>query len=330
MTVRPVVSSGENGKFSRLPIIVEVMERSNQLDPVHWHNYTQIWYVLRGTLLHSIDGQFYEQPPGACAVVLPYTVHSIDARDDGDGVYMLSISFEDRSLSARGYSIFSYSKERAFFDGFKIPHYIELSGENKEHMDAIAYNMIEEFGKHKKMSFDKLADLLAGLLHSICLEPADNNKGLEVVADRAHMITKTVAYIASNISKKFTLDELCAHACMSRCAFTKNFKLVTGMTSKEFLTSMRIGRAGMLLTYTDKTLIEIAAEVGFYDNAHFLRAFVDHHGITPIAYREHNRDQAYILDDVYQKRWAWYYEDSENEHITDLTDNASAKNDTNK
>ncbi|MBQ8004217.1 MAG: helix-turn-helix transcriptional regulator [Oscillospiraceae bacterium] len=311
MSSRPSVNSSVGGMLSRIPVLVEVMDRKNCLDPSHWHNYTQIWYVLRGTLLHNIDGEFHEQPPGGCAVVLPYTMHSVDARDDGEGVYMLSISYEDTFLSNRGYSIFSYFKERAFFDGFKIPLYTVFSPSDKERADAIAHGMIEEFGRHKEMCFDKLSDFLADLLHIVCTEPTGDSKGLEVVTDRAHMITKTISYMSANISKKFTLDELCAHACMSRCAFTKNFKLVTGMTSKEFLVSARIHRAGLLLTYTDKSLPEIAADVGFYDNAYLSRVFSEHYGVTPMTYREKNRVTAYAQDEIYRKRWAWYFDDND-------------------
>ena len=66
---------------------------------------------------------------------------------------------------------------------------------------------------------------------------------------------------------------------------TDNAKVVGRQTK----TSPRIGRQHeerKLLSGTDKTMAEIAAEVGFYDEAHFVKTFKRSRGVTPGEYRQ--------------------------------------------
>ncbi len=49
---------------------------------------------------------------------------------------------------------------------------------------------------------------------------------------------------------------------------------------------MRINAACELLTTTDRTIADIAGDVGFYDQSHLTNEFVRRKGLTPARYRE--------------------------------------------
>lgn len=308
MSGRPATRSS-NEMLALLPVLVEVYNRRSS-DPPHWHDYTQIWYVLRGSLRHTFGDVEYIQREGDCAVILPYTLHSIDSRDCED-TYALSISYTDRFLTDRGYDIFSYSKHRARFEGLSIPAHEVFAGARKTIADSLAIAMIDEFSKHRAMSFDLIAEHLAAFLRNLCREPAGSAHGMDTVAERAAVITDTLQYIANNLNKKHSLDSLCRRACMSRSAFTKNFKAVTGMTSKEFLLSERLQRTYSLLVFSDKTIDEIAREVGFYDSSYLNNAFREKYGETPTQYRQKHRAEAQRGDAVFRSRWAWFFDEEE-------------------
>lgn len=58
------------------------------------------------------------------------------------------------------------------------------------------------------------------------------------------------------------------------------------MPPVEYLILTRINAARDLLETTDRTISDIAQEVGFYDHSHFVRHFKHIRGCTPNQYRK--------------------------------------------
>ena len=67
------------------------------------------------------------------------------------------------------------------------------------------------------------------------------------------------------------------------------FKATYGFSPREFLLRHRIERAKPLLAKTDRTITDIALEMGFHDGAHFARHFGNYAGMTPLAFRTRQR-----------------------------------------
>ena len=63
------------------------------------------------------------------------------------------------------------------------------------------------------------------------------------------------------------------------------FKQYFGLSINRYRNKRRIDRAKFLLVTTDKTLEEIAQEVGFDDKYYFSRLFAKYEGISPLQYR---------------------------------------------
>ena len=55
--------------------------------------------------------------------------------------------------------------------------------------------------------------------------------------------------------------------------------------ASNYITTIRLNAARKLLSTTKKSVTDIAAEVGFFDQSHFTRAFKRERGITPGQYR---------------------------------------------
>ena len=57
-----------------------------------------------------------------------------------------------------------------------------------------------------------------------------------------------------------------------------------GLTPHNWLIQLRLERACLLLRLPNQNLAQVAANVGFYDQSHFNRAFRKWYGITPSQY----------------------------------------------
>jgi AraC family transcriptional regulator len=93
-------------------------------------------------------------------------------------------------------------------------------------------------------------------------------------------------YIDSRLGSPLPLNELAAHAGISRAAFTRDFRLATGLSAHQYLTKRRVSAAMHLLHESDLELAHIAQETGFSSQSHFTDTFHAVTGVTPRRYRE--------------------------------------------
>jgi AraC family transcriptional activator of mtrCDE len=84
-----------------------------------------------------------------------------------------------------------------------------------------------------------------------------------------------------------SVDSLADEAIMSRSVFAERFRAAFGSTPISFLHDLRLRRAAEQLRQKGETSVEqIAHRVGFNSRSHFSRAFKDHFGVSPAAFRE--------------------------------------------
>lgn len=81
------------------------------------------------------------------------------------------------------------------------------------------------------------------------------------------------------------VDTVAGRMGLGRTQFYRKIKALTGHSPVELLRDMRLARARNLLTTTEKTVAEIAYEVGFSTPAYFGKCYKDRYGDTPAAIR---------------------------------------------
>jgi transcriptional regulator GlxA family with amidase domain len=92
-------------------------------------------------------------------------------------------------------------------------------------------------------------------------------------------------FMEDNYERSFDLDHLASIANLSKYHFARRFKSETGMTSRQYLTGLRLGRAVLLLRATRMSISEVCFAVGFGDLTHFERVFKKQFGRTPTQFR---------------------------------------------
>ena len=98
-------------------------------------------------------------------------------------------------------------------------------------------------------------------------------------------IRKAVVYLNDHYAENVTVEHLAGISGYSVAQFRRLFHSLVGMAPSEYVTSVRINAAKTLLRTTGKRIIDIAAETGFFDHAHFIRTFRRLTGTTPAKYR---------------------------------------------
>ena len=77
------------------------------------------------------------------------------------------------------------------------------------------------------------------------------------------------------------VDDLAADMNLSRVQLYRKVKAISGSSPVELLRTARLNRAYQLLLSTDKTVSEVAYDVGFSSPSYFSKCFKDKYGISP-------------------------------------------------
>lgn len=102
-------------------------------------------------------------------------------------------------------------------------------------------------------------------------------------------IARTIDYVVAHSDRTLTLAELAKVCGVSRFHFLRVFRDAVGSTPSRFLTGVRIERAKALLRRTERSVTEIALEVGFSEQSAFTRAFRRQVGASPVGFRGRER-----------------------------------------
>lgn len=97
--------------------------------------------------------------------------------------------------------------------------------------------------------------------------------GIKILADK----------ITSHPEQKLPIETLAADIFVSKYYLIRKFKSSIGMTPHQFCIQNRIRKSQGMLD-EEKTISRIAAEMGFYDQSHFDKAFQRIVGISPSEY----------------------------------------------
>ena len=103
--------------------------------------------------------------------------------------------------------------------------------------------------------------------------------------------TKVIDYIHSRYASKLSIGELAKLSRLSESQLTRRFRKLFGVSPHEYILRVRVDAARTLLEETNRTISDIALEVGFTDHSHFIRSFKQLRGITPTQYRKRHHEQ---------------------------------------
>ncbi len=103
-----------------------------------------------------------------------------------------------------------------------------------------------------------------------------------ISAGASVFITHYKEVVESRLSNsELSVEDLAADMNLSRVQLYRKVKAITGSTPIELLRTARLSRAYQLLLTTDKTISEVAYQVGFTSPSYFTKCFKEEYGMLP-------------------------------------------------
>lgn len=102
-------------------------------------------------------------------------------------------------------------------------------------------------------------------------------------------LAKAIAHLNEHYREPLSTEDLARIAALSVSQFERIFRKTFGVSPRQYLLRVRMERASRLLAETDDTVSSIAMECGFYDHAHFTKAFNRSKRVSPSRYRREHQ-----------------------------------------
>ncbi|MBD0269338.1 MAG: helix-turn-helix transcriptional regulator [Cyanobacteria bacterium Co-bin8] len=98
----------------------------------------------------------------------------------------------------------------------------------------------------------------------------------------SQQLKQVIEYVHDNLGEELSLTALAEQTNLSAFHFARLFKKSLGLSPHQYMLQTRVERAKRLITKANRPdLADIALQVGFYDQAHFTKAFKRVVGIPP-------------------------------------------------
>ncbi|TWT49376.1 Exoenzyme S synthesis regulatory protein ExsA [Rubripirellula amarantea] len=98
-----------------------------------------------------------------------------------------------------------------------------------------------------------------------------------------------IQHMDKHYNEPISMAEMAKKANLSTTHFNARFRAILRLSPTEYVLSRRVQHAQRLLTQTEMSIVDIGAEVGFFDQSHFTKRFRRVTGLTPRGYRKRFR-----------------------------------------
>ncbi len=161
---------------------------------------------------------------------------------------------------------------------FKFYTYVSIDTDKMGNIHKLYLNMIDDFNTN---IFSSTIDKETAEIYT---DEAESNMTTQ------NTTSEIIDFINNNLSNKdLGVPMICDHMNLSSTKLSRDFKSTTGETISKYIQYRRIELAKEMLNNTNRSINEIADQVGYDYTVSFIRAFKRHEKMTPSEYRSlHN------------------------------------------
>ncbi|QDU54810.1 helix-turn-helix domain-containing protein [Aeoliella mucimassa] len=265
------------------------VERRDPQQPfgVHTHEFSELVIITGGRGLHVTGDDSWQLSAGDVFAIggsMPHDYLNMDR------LRLINVLFDQNELSLDLLDLSSLPGYHALFrlePAYRKRHQFNsrLRLKPTEVATAIGFvDQLEDELQRRGPGFRFMATAmfmqLVGYL-SRCYSQSNNADSRALLR-----IASSITHLETHYSESIHLEELVAMAKMSKRSFLRTFEAAMGCTPIAYLIQLRTTQAAKLLRQTDRSVTDIAYDVGFNDSNYFTRQFRKHFGMSPRTYRQ--------------------------------------------
>ncbi|SFE08272.1 AraC-like ligand binding domain-containing protein [Paenibacillus catalpae] len=277
--------------FTNGPIHIRKHNRFAPM-PLHYHNFIELNYIYSGSCRQWINGQEVVLREGQVCLLDSEVVHSIEAMGDNDiliNIIMKKNTFTSSFLSRFGSrGIVSDFLANAITENTNHNRYIVFESEGHGELQWFMRSlMCEAFGSRayaEEMIYNYIMLVFTELMRVYAVRTNNESQHGAAKAD----LIQVLDYIEQNF-RDCTLTQLSKAFSFNANYLGNMLKKRTGKTFIELVKTQRLIHAAGLLANTDKPIEDIAQAVGYSSLGFFYRIFAEQYGMTPMVYRNGQR-----------------------------------------
>ena len=258
------LSLHECGRQTSLP------KTNNRFAPSQFH---MLHYVLHGKGVLTLSGVSHQMKQGDCFYVPPGTVPSLSSGSSDPWAYEW-VGFGGTRSSEIVSRLGLSAETPVIHDG---------SMTLKSHFDAIVNEYLASGGLNL-YCLGEFTSLLGRILRKNGAEERGGD-------DKAAHIFAAKEYIRHNFQNQITIEDIAKNVGVSPNYLSSLFNKFEGMSTKFYLTKIRMETASSLLKSGTCLVKDAGAMVGYPNQLHFSSEFRKYFGICPRAYIESERSK---------------------------------------
>lgn len=242
--------------------LIEAQYNNHSFKP-HYHLDYHIGLISHGQQIFNYKGNKHQVGPGFIQVMMPDQVHD-------------SQTIVEQGFTTRIFSISSNWFSNLVAEEQVLPliqHCIN---------DKLLYQQLMSLHCHlgEQKSAQLALDSFSLEVFSHLIQRYSDVELAPVYAIGAKHIYQLREYLMAHLAEKIHLSGLAKLCQLSESQLLRQFKRTMGITPYAWLARLRLEEALALLK-AGQSSTQVSYQVGFYDQAHFVKAFIKAFGLTP-------------------------------------------------
>jgi AraC family transcriptional activator of pobA len=280
---------GKEGDFFADRFSELLQEHGQVITTPHRHSFYFSIMFTRGSGQHEIDFHVYEVTPGSVFMMSPGQVHSWRISKDVEG-YVIIHKREFYDLN------FAHEKvnDLPFFNCIQNIPFIKLDEQQTVQLGSLYREIIEEYQSQRLMKFQKIGSLLNVLyinLSRLYLPDLQLTAHQEI---QLAQVRKFEQLVEKHFPEHKEPGKYAEMMFMTERNLNRICKNVLNRSVSELIAERINLEAKRMLIYTEYSITEISAELGYLDNSYFARVFKKRTGKTPLEFQKAYRRRASI------------------------------------
>jgi AraC-like DNA-binding protein len=278
-----IKSHGLEANINCLVAELEAKSQGTRFSYIHYHKHIEFLYGISGVARVLLGNRTYDMEKGDLIIINSNEVHDVMCISEACEYYVIQFKPEllysrDPELSNIRYLLPFWQNDVSFGPALRKA---ELDPQG---ISQLAEEIMTEW-KTRQLGYMSLihANILKIFVRILRLRGISCDQP-KLPSELYSLVSGALDGASLHLEDWNT--QKAARSCnLSYSHFSRSFKQAFGIPFSEYLESLRLIEAERILLTTDKSVTDIAAELGFSSASHFIERFKKNYGLPPKIFR---------------------------------------------